>query len=48
MFSPGETDVSFAAMASIACIRIIGTGGWKPPPSLMLTTRRTRRFIALA
>jgi len=46
--SPGDTEVSISALAIIACARTIGTGGWKPPPSLMLTMRRTRRPNAFA
>lgn len=46
--SPGDTEVSISALAIIARARTIGTGGWKPPPSLMLTMRRTRRPNAFA
>ena len=47
VLSPGETDVPASAL-SIAIIRTIGIGGWKPPPSLMLTILRTCRPSALA
>src|SRR5690606_3682066 len=40
--SPGATGAD-SMRASIAIAFIIGIGGWKPPPSLMLTIRRTRR-----
>src|SRR5690606_3632609 len=41
--SPGATGAD-SMRASIATdFIIIGIGGWKPPPSLMLTMRRTRR-----
>ena len=41
VFSPGDTSVP--ASFAIAAIRTIGIGigGLKPPPSLMLTMRRT-------
>lgn len=38
--SPGETGGALSW--AIARIAIIGRTGWKPPPSLMLTIRRTR------
>src|SRR5690606_23093367 len=40
--SPGDTGAD-SMRASIAMVFIIGIGGWKPPPSLMLTILRTRR-----
>ena len=49
MLSPGETEVSLAIPASAAIARIIGIGRGNPaPPSLMLTTRRTRMPSASA
>ena len=37
-----------ASLAGSRAGVFIGIGGWNPPPSLMLTTRRTRRPIAFA
>src|SRR5690606_5139324 len=44
---PGGTGGAPAAR-SIAIAFIIGSGGWSPPPSLMLTMRRTVRPSDLA